>query len=231
MHETSTLLHIAEDMLQIFALSFMAIVYAVKIRWIMKFPAGKERQKGTGPPDTSGPRGARWSLLNIGMPWAMASTRRHPVLYAQFVIFHIAVAISIAMSFLIPYGPHLIAGRGAILALQVIFAAGTLVGLMRLIRRIADPYIRAISSADDYFSLSLLIVWLGFSFLAAPNNRERGEAVLLAYFFLTAFFLIYVPFSKISHYIYYPFARYYLGRTLGHRGVYPMVKSSAVSQS
>ena len=44
----------------------------------------------------------------------------------------------------------------------------------------------------------------------------------LAYFFLTAFFLVYVPFSKISHYLYYPFARWYLGRTLGHRGVMPL---------
>ena len=51
-----------------------------------------------------------------------------------------------------------------------------------------------------------------------------SETPLLDYFFLTAFFLIYVPFSKISHYIYYPFARYYLGRTLGHRGSYPGMK-------
>ena len=85
---------------------------------------------------------------------------------------------------------------------------------------------RAISSPDDYFSMLLLIVWLAFSFLAAPNNRAVSEFPLLAYFFLTAFFLVYVPFSKISHYIYYPFARFYLGRTLGHRGVYPMVRSA-----
>jgi len=72
----------------------------------------------------------------------------------------------------------------------------------------------------------LLIVWLVVSVLAAPNRREISEGPLLAYFFLTAFFLIYVPFSKISHYIYYPFARWYLGRTLGHRGVYPLVKGA-----
>jgi hypothetical protein len=31
-----------------------------------------------------------------------------------------------------------------------------------------------------------------------------------------------VPFSKISHYLYYPFTRYYLGKSLGYRGVYPI---------
>ncbi len=45
-----------------------------------------------------------------------------------------------------------------------------------------------------------------------------------SFFILTAFFLIYVPFSKISHYLYYPFTRYYLGKTLGHRGVHPPVR-------
>ena len=226
MHETSPLLFFAEDKLQIIALSFMAIVYAIKIRWILQFPAGKERQAATGSPDTNPQRGARYSMMNIAMPWAMASTRNHPIMYAQFVTFHIAVAASIIMSFIIPYAPQLIVGKTAIIILQVIFAAGVLVGITRLIRRLADPYIRAISSPDDYFSLFLLIIWLSFSFLAAPNNRETSEIPLLAYFFLTAFFLVYVPFSKISHYIYYPFARYYLGRTLGHRGSYPLVRSA-----
>jgi len=224
MHEISPLLHFAEDQLQIAALSFMAIVYAIKIRWIFTFPAGRDRQAVTGPPGTSAARGARHSLLNIAMPWEMASTRRHPFLYAQFVAFHIAVTVSIAMSFLIPYAPAWIEGQAAVIALQVIFAGGMLAGALRLIRRIVNPYIRSISSPDDYFSLFLLIVWLVFSFLAAPNNREASETPLLAYFFLTAFFLMYVPFSKISHYIYYPFARWYLGKTLGHRGSYPIMQ-------
>jgi hypothetical protein len=79
---------------------------------------------------------------------------------------------------------------------------------------------RAISSPDDYFSLVLLTVWFLFGALAAPNSTAGGEGPLLTFFVLTAFFLVYVPFSKISHYLYYPFTRFWLGRTLGHRGVY-----------
>jgi len=84
---------------------------------------------------------------------------------------------------------------------------------------------RAISSPDDYFSLALLTVWFFSAFLSVPNKPEQGETILLAFFFLTAFFLIYVPFSKISHYLYYPFTRYYFGKTMGYRGVYPLAKS------
>jgi len=46
--------------------------------------------------------------------------------------------------------------------------------------------------------------------------------VVLTYFLMTAFFLIYVPFSKISHYLYYPFMRYWIGRALAQRGVFPI---------
>jgi len=39
------------------------------------------------------------------------------------------------------------------------------------------------------------------------------------YFLLVALIIAYVPFSKISHYIYYPFARYFYGSYLGRRGI------------
>ncbi len=42
MHELSPLLRFAENELQIAALLFMAAVYALKIRWILHFPAGKD---------------------------------------------------------------------------------------------------------------------------------------------------------------------------------------------
>lgn len=226
MHPPSSLLNFAEDTLQIAALSFMALVYALKVRWILKFPAARDRQARTGHGHTNPRRGALYSLGAIALPWTVLSTRQHPLFWAQFAIFHTAVAVSIAMSFIIPYAPQLIADGAAVLALQVLFAAAFVIGAGRLIRRFVNPYMRAISSPDDYFSLALLVVWFAFSVLAAPNNRDQSEWPLLGYFLLTACFLVHVPFSKISHYLYYPFARWYLGKTLGHRGVYPIQRGA-----
>jgi nitrate reductase gamma subunit len=227
MHSVSPLLHFAENELQLIALSFMAVVYALKIRWILRFPASTDRQPAANSALTNGERGARYSLLAVAMPWTMASERHHPMLYIQFVVFHLAVAASIAMSFAIPYAPRLMQCEALVRTLQVVFAAAAAIGVVRLVRRIADRNLRAISSPDDYFSLMMLIVWFVLSALAAPNRPQSGgEAALIAYFLLTAFFLIYVPFSKISHYLYYPFARWYLGRALGHRGVYPLEKGA-----
>ncbi len=219
MHPTSAWLTFAENQLQIIALVFMATVYAAKIRWILRFPAGGDRQAPRESGGASARKGAIHSLFAIAMPWEMPSTRRHRWLYAQFVIFHLGIAASILMSFLIPYVPQWTAPRGAVLALRTIFVVALIAGGARMIRRLKDPYVRSISTPDDYFSLALLLVWLAASFLAAPN---KNEPALMGYFLLTAFFLVYVPFSKISHYLYYPFARWYLGRSLGHRGVYPV---------
>jgi nitrate reductase gamma subunit len=170
------------------------------------------------------------------MPWMMQSTRQHPLFYAQFVIFHIGVACSIAMSIVFSYLPGMISAAPVVLALQIIFATAFVVGVLRFIRRLTVPVIRMISSPDDIFSVALLTVWLALSFImagqapafAVAKGQLESSAVALnempivVYYLVTSFFLVYVPFSKISHYIYYPFSRWYLGRTMGHRGVYPI---------
>ena len=218
----SELLHFSEHTLQEVALGFMAVVYITRIVWFLGFKPGGDRQAPTGAADTTRRKGIIYSWAAIAMPWAMESTRTKFFLYLQFVIFHLGVATAIALSFVIPYGPALLSHQPVVLAVQVVTGAACLVGIARFVRRIRSPYMRAISSPDDYFSLILLTVWLFFAVLAAPNNIARGEGHLLAFFMLTAFFLIYVPFSKISHYLYYPFTRYYFGKTMGHRGVYPI---------
>jgi nitrate reductase gamma subunit len=215
-------LRFVSDELQLMALGFMAIVYFLRIRWLLRFPAGRERQTPSVRPDTSSFKGIVYSWANIAMPWSMESTRQEFFFYAQFVIFHLAVAANIIMSFVIPYVPSLMKPMIVVRGLQVLFALGCLIGCYRLYRRLSNPFIRQISSPDDFFSLILLTVWMFVSFWAAPNRPEQGEGALMAYFIMTAFFLVYVPFSKISHYLYYPFTRYYFGKTMGYRGVYPI---------
>ena len=221
----SELLYFAENELQEFALLFMACVYILRIIWLLHFKAGRERQAPTGQFRTNKAKGVGYSLMNVAMPWGMESTRRKPFFYFQFVLFHLGVVASIGLSFIIPYFPELLQSSSFVALLRVVIGLAFLVSLYRVYRRISQRVMRAISSPDDYFSLALLTVWFLSAFLSVPNKPEQGEAILLAFFFLTAFFLIYVPFSKISHYLYYPFTRYYFGKTMGYRGVYPLAKS------
>jgi nitrate reductase gamma subunit len=218
----SELLHFAEHRLQEVALVIMGCVYTIRIAWLLHFKASRDRQPSTAPAHSSLNRGILYSWLNISMPWSMESTRRQFFVYVQFVVFHLGVAAAIGLSFVIPYAPQWLEFPAVNGILQAVIGAAFLVSLLRIYRRLSQKLMRAISSPDDYFSLILLAVWFLFAFLAVPNRVDEGETVLLAFFFLTAFFLIYVPFSKISHYLYYPFTRYYLGRTLAYRGVFPL---------
>jgi nitrate reductase gamma subunit len=218
----SELLHFSEHTLQEVALLIMASVYVLRLRWLLRFKAGRDRQAPTASPGSSKTRGIIYSWANIAMPWAMESTRSKFAMYAQFVIFHLGVVAAIGLSFVIPYAPGMLEMPALAWTLQVVIGAACAVGVLRIYRRTSNRTMRAISSPDDYFSLVLLTVWFVFAFLSVPHRPGQGETVLLIYFIMTAFFLIYVPFSKISHYLYYPFTRYYFGRTMSHRGVFPL---------
>lgn len=222
----SDTLHFAEHTLQEVALIFMTLVYFARLYWLTRFTVGKERQAPTGTGSLKPRLSIIYSWANIALPWGMESTRTKPFLYVQFVIFHLGVVAAIGLSFVIPYGPGLLQSAALVIVLQVIIGAACLVGVMRIIRRIGSKYMRAISTPDDHFAVWLLTVWFGFAFFAVPNNVSQGETIVLTYFIMTAFFLMYVPFSKISHYLYYPFTRYFLGKTLGRRGVFPIKQAS-----
>jgi nitrate reductase gamma subunit len=216
-HPVSESLKLLENEVQVAALLFMGVVYVFRFIWIFRFQSQRERTYPAG----SEASGIGYSLMNIAMPWAMESTRKNPAFYAQFVVFHLGVIAAIAATFIIPYAPGLLEVKAVVRLFQTILSAACLAGVLRFIRRLRNPAIRLISTADDYFSLLLMIVFFAAGVLAVPNDYRRAEWPLVIFFGLTAFFLIYVPFSKICHYLYYPFTRFFLGRTLGHRGALP----------
>jgi nitrate reductase gamma subunit len=208
-------LSILENDVQIVALLFMSTVYVLRLIWLFRFRSAPERTHPAG----SAVSGVAWSMLNVAMPWAMESTRRKPLFYVQFVIFHIGVVLAISATFIIPYRPALFESIFLVRVFQVALGAAFAVGVMRLHRRLTTPALRLISTADDYLSLALMIVFFLSGVVAMPNRPAGDEWPRIAFFALTAFFLVYVPFSKICHYLYYPFTRFYFGRMQGHRGV------------
>ena len=220
-HEPSSILATAE-VIHWIALVVMAAVYSLRLRWLFSFKLAKDRSAPGNPARSDGKRGARHSLLNVLMPWGMESTRKNFGFYLTFVLFHLGVVAGITLAFVSTVAVGFLKIPAVFVVFEALLIGAFLIGVYRILRRLLRPVMRLISTPDDYFSLALLLVWFLFSILAAPNSRQDSELPLLAYFFLTAFFLVYVPFSRISHYIYYPFSRWYLGKTLGHRGVFPI---------
>jgi nitrate reductase gamma subunit len=229
MHEVSSALHTAEVVHWI-ALVVMAIVYTLKIRWLLSFNLGKDKSAPGNPGQSNKQRGARYSFFNVAMPWSMESTRKPKgfIFYLSFVIFHMGVVAGITLAFVSTIAPDFLRIGVVANTMMVFLVAAFLVSVYRIFRRTLRPLMRLISTPDDYFSLVMLTVWFGLG--ACTQAYLMGvwgmtnETLLVAYLYLTSFFLLYVPFSKISHYLYYPFTRTYIGRALGHRGSYPVVR-------
>ncbi len=208
------------------ALGIMAAVYTTRLLWLFKFPAGRDRQlPGTRGTTDKGP--ALYSMANVAMPWAMESTREHGGFYLTFVIFHLGVAAGIFLAFVSSLYRPLVEIPAVGYAFIAIIGAAFLVSVARVFRRFTNPVIRLISSPDDYFCVLMLTVWFLTGVLAQAHfiGLLPSAWYLVIFLAATSFFLIYVPFSKISHYLYYPFTRYWIGKTLGHRGSMPAVRS------
>jgi nitrate reductase gamma subunit len=212
-------LRFLEEEVQYIALSIMAIVYIGKVIWLLRKASLKDRANLKG----NRLAGAMVSMGNIFMPWAMESTRIHWYFYIEFLIFHIGVALTILSTFLIPLK---VMNPKDTLSTIIMVSMGLafIVGMRRFIRRITKKELRIISSPDDYFAILILNIF----FLSGIWALGTGNTTALFIFFaMTTFFLLYVPFSKISHYIIYPFSRWYYGTHFGGRGVLiRMIKTS-----
>jgi nitrate reductase gamma subunit len=230
MHEVSPALHTAEVVHWI-ALTVMAIVYTLKIRWLLSFNLAKDKSAPGNPTQSDKKRGARYSFFNVAMPWSMESTRKPKgfVFYLGFVIFHLGVVAGITLAFVSTVAPDFLRNQAVGSTMLAFLIGALMVSIYRVFRRTLRPLMRLISTPDDYFSLVMLTIWFGLG--ACTQAYLMGiwgmtsETLLIAYLYLTSFFLLYVPFSKISHYLYYPFTRIYIGRALGQRGSYPVVRS------
>jgi len=213
-HEVGPITHFIVHTLHYIALAFMIVAYTIKIRSILKKPAAVEGTPARG----DHKKAIKYSFLLLARPDEMESTRKHWFRWIEFVVFHIAMALGIGVAFTMPWAHASMTSTAVIYIQYGFFGAAALIGMSRLFRRIVDPSMRAISSPDDYFCLVLLTAWMVTGVFNAPQTSVFW---LLGYFGLATFFLFYVPFSKISHYICWPFMRFYMGKHFGHRGVYP----------
>jgi len=223
-HEASSLLKTVE-IIHWISLAVMAVVYTMRIRWLNKFNLGKDRSAPGNPSVTNAQKGGRYSLGNVLMPWAMESTRTKLPFYFTFILFHLGVIAEITLAFVSTIYRPLYEIPAVAWISGGLLCSAFLVSLYRIARRIGRPVMRLISSPDDYFSLFLLTVWFAVGAMTQAHiagiERFQSEMFLIVYLLLTSFFLLYVPFSKISHYLYYPFTRYWIGKALGHRGSMP----------
>ena len=197
--------------LQIVALAWLGLAYIYKIYQLLRLPWPRE----VAPRKGSEESGVAVSFSRLFRPQAMSSTAQHPGRWLEFAVYHLGALAGIAATFTIPFAPALMT-RPVSLVFALFVAGGFVAGLFKLQRRLTRPELKIVSTPDDYFALVGVEVFFFFTFMALVTG---GRGWMIAYFLTTAAFLFYVPFSKISHYVQWFFARAFFGLRYGRRGV------------
>jgi len=138
-------------------------------------------------------------------------------------VWHIGLFITVLF-----YGPH-IAFFKSILGFGwpglpsnfvVISAAITLAVLVMLtIRRMTNPVMRMITRPDDYISLIVIILALVTGLMAYAHIGLRYETMLGLHFVSVDLLFVWIPFSKLSHMIFWLLSRYRIGTYFERKGV------------
>lgn len=151
--------------------------------------------------------------FTLGMlPWEKESARLHWVAYLRGVVFHAGIFLGTAFLISTPWLTFL--SSTVRLTVSVLFAIAAVAALTGFWLRSRDPILRAVSTADDYFSLTLATVFLISASLCAADAQ-----FLPLFWMVSAITLAYTPFGKLRHFLYFFYSRGFFGWISGHRGI------------
>lgn len=187
----------------IFATGILAILVAAQRR-----PYSAELAPIKGSPS----HGVLWAFT-LGMaPWAKDSARIHWVAYLRGIIFHIGIFVGAAYLIATPWLAMI--PEPLRLSLAALFAVSAILVLAGFGIRLADPTMRLLSTADDYFSLALTTL-----FLASGAMSAYSIDYLPVFWTIAGITLAYAPLGKLRHFLYFFYARVFLGLVFGRRNV------------
>jgi nitrate reductase gamma subunit len=189
--------------------------------------------------------GVRYSNTGAMMPMQKESAYKHLPTYTAGILFHLGTFlaffcfVTLIFDKIIPciissfFFKHTLISSYIALILWI----GAFFGIMLIIKRLISKKLRPISNIDDYVSVILttffqLLSALLFTFYAFDEylhqffTHQVHEGIFCAYFSFAALLLIYLPFGKLKHVVYYFAARYHLGFFFGRRNTWPPKKDN-----
>jgi hypothetical protein len=210
-----------QELVHAIATPVMILLYTLRLIILMRHKLMTDTS-----PDPKGDlvRGVGEAFLTLVMPWKMESTRKHWTKYVEFMLFHLGLVGSISLVYTVTWARSFVR-QPVVSGIYVTFILiGLFVGVIRFIRRFTKPDLKIISVFDDYLSLFMLLAFNltgAISLMDVLGWVSTGTAVIATYanFSIAGIFLIYAPFSKIHHYLYYPFARFFYGSDQSRKGI------------
>lgn len=203
------------------ALAAVAFVVSIAaLTWQARRALSQGRPRAEAPARGHARDGVVYAFGRGMSPWAKESARLHPAVYVAGVLYHIGIIASIGFAGLAMAGAPWLDGLSVVAA--PLLALSLVAGIALLVRRIATPGLRAVSSPDDYASNVAATLLPASALVAVASGAYTPSLLIVA----TVVFL-YAPLGKIRHCVFFFLARTRFGRLLGRRGVLPGVAHGA----
>ncbi len=192
----------------LYSLIFSISLLLYRLVMFLRYPKIKDYSE----PKGSSKKGVIYSFT-IGMaPWTKESTRKHWIIYLRGIFFHLGIFSAILIfliRLLLHYIPEIF-----IFPFTLFSGIGALMGLIGIVLRMTEKNLKVMSNWDDHISL-----WIVSAFLIFTTLSSLLPPTLPLMFFISSLMLIYIPFSKIRHFLYFYFSRLFLGYHIGKRGI------------
>lgn len=157
------------------------------------------------------------------IPWVKNTFNKNPLVYIAGGLFHLSLFAVIILG-----TPHMLVWKSLLgfgwptLPLPIVdwlAVGGIFAMLILLLNRRINPVVRLISGPAEYFAWVLVFLPMVTGYMMTHHLWFAYEALYSLHMISVNLLLIWIPFSRISHFMFYFFSRTIHGQEFGKRGV------------
>lgn len=168
---------------------------------------------------------AKGILIWPFVPWVKNAFKRNPVIYLAGGLFHLGLFVVIFLG-----AAHVLAWKSLLgfawpsLPLPIVdwLAAGAIVAMIALaINRLVNPVLKLISGPAEWLNLLAVFLPMVTGYIMTHHLFFRYEVLFSLHMLAVDVLLIWIPLSRISHFMFYFFSKSIHGAQFGKRAVQP----------
>jgi nitrate reductase gamma subunit len=159
------------------------------------------------------------------IPWQKNTFTRNPIIYLAGGLFHLGLFVVLVLG-----TAHMLVWKSLIgigwptLPLPIVdwMAAATIVAMIALfINRLINPVLKLISGPAEWFNLLIVFLPMVSGYMMTHHMFFRYEVLYSLHMIAVDVLLIWIPLSRISHFMFYFFSKAIHGADFGKRAVNP----------
>jgi nitrate reductase gamma subunit len=168
---------------------------------------------------------AKGILIWPFIPWVKNTFNRNPVTYLAGGLFHLGLFVVLILG-----TAHMLVWKSLLgfgwptLPLPIVdwFAAGAIVAMIALlINRIVNPVLRLLTGPAEWLNWLVVFLPMVTGYIMTHHLFFPYEMLFSLHMLAVDVLLIWIPLSRISHFMFYFFARAIHGADFGKRAVTP----------